>query len=337
MKWWVTITALAILVAVGLGYGAGYLVYQPEIDSLEGTADERASLLESARDRVATQSSQMDELRREVQSQQAEQGRLERDLVDREATLAALGPQLEEARTNLTSLRSDLIEREGVLTAAQDKVQDLEGQVALLTEGRGDLEAAIALQAEILAILDEKISPALGDGALLVERGNIAAENRNYGNSAAFFANAALVYDEAEGQAKEVVSKGEELSALVPEESRESFARTRRHAEATAHVVTAQAAESRAAANLFRILQEWAPLQGDPASEQAQRWKTWLLDAEAEIEEAMDQLDSAVDWAPELWRQFEAQRMSVRYWQALADSIRFSVIEPLEPIDAPTG
>ena len=336
MKWWVTITALAILLAVGLGYGAGYLVYQPEIDSLEGTADERASLLESTRDRVATQGSQLDDLRREVQSQQTEQGRLQRDLVDREAALATLRPQLEEARTTLGSLRSDLIERESLLIAAQSSVGELEGQVARLMEGRGDLEAAIALQADILAILDEKISPALGDGALLVQRGNIAAQNRNFGNSAAFFANAALVYDEAEGQAKEVVTKSEELSTLVPEDSRDSFARTRRHAEATAHMVTAQAAESRAAANLFRVLQEWAPLQGDPSREQAQRWKMWVLDAEAEIEEAMAELDSAVDWAPELWRQFEAQRMSIRDRQGLADSIRFTVLEPLEPIDLPT-
>ena len=108
IKWWVAITALAILLAVGLGYGAGYLVYQPEIDSLEGTADERASLLESTRDRVATQSSQLDELRRQVQSQQTGQGRLQRDLVDREAALATLRPQLEEARTTsrVCSIRS---------------------------------------------------------------------------------------------------------------------------------------------------------------------------------------------------------------------------------------
>ncbi len=337
MKWWVTVTALAILLAVGLGYGAGYLVFQPEINSLQGTADERADLLESTRDRVASQSSQLDELRRQVQSQQTEQGRLERDLVDREAALATLRPQLEEAETNVRTLRSDLIERDSLLTVAQSRVGDLEGQVAQLMDGRGDLESAIGLQAEILSILDEKISPALADGALLVERGTIAAENQNWGNSVAFFANAALVYDEAEGQAKEVVTKSEELSALVPEESRESFARTRRHAEATAHMVTAQAAESRAAANLFRILEEWAPLEGDPSSEQAQRWKTWLLAAEAEIDEAMDQLDSAVDWAPELWRQFETQRMSIRVWQRLADTLRFSVLEPLEPIDVPTG
>ena len=336
MKWWVTITALAVLLAVGLGYGAGYLVYQPEIDSLEGTADERAGLLESTRDRVATQSSQLDELRRQVQSQQTEQGRLQRELVDREAALATLRPQMEEARTNLRSLRSDLIARESVLTVAEDRVHDLEGEVGRLMEGQGDLEAAIVLQAEILAILDKKISPALGDGALLVQRGNIAAENQNWTNSVAFFANAAIVYGEAEGQAREVVTKSQKLSDLVPEESRESFARTRRHAEATAHMVTAQAAESRAAANLFRLLGEWEPLQGDPTSEQAQRWKMWLLEAESEIEEAMSQLDSAVDWAPDLWRQFEAQRMSIRNWQGLADSIRFTVLEPLEPIDAPT-
>lgn len=335
MKWWMSITAVAILLAVGLGYGAGYLVYQPEIDSLEGTADERAELLESSRDRVATQSSQLDELRREVQTRQAEQSRLQRDLADREATLATLQPQIEEARTNVGSLRSDLIERESLLVAADDRVEALEGEVARLMEGRGDLEAAITLQAEILAILDEKISPALGDGALLVERGTIAAENRNWTNSVAFFANAALVYGEAEEQAREVVNKSQELSALVPEESRESFARTRRHAEATAHMVTAQAAESRAAANLFRLLGEWAPLEGDPTSEQAQRWKMWLLDAEAQIEEAMSQLDQAVDWAPELWRQYETQRMSIRVWQNLADTIRFSVLEPLEPIDTP--
>ena len=335
MKWWVTITALAILLAVGLGYGASYLVYQPEIDSLEGTADERASLLESTRDRVATQSSQLDELRRQVQTQQTEQGRLQRDLADREATLAALRPQLEQAETGVRTLRSDLIEREGLLTVAQSRVGDLEGQVARLMEGRGDLEAAISLQAEILGILDEKISPALGDGALLVQRGTIAAENQNWTNSVAFFANAAIVYGDAEEQAREVVTKSQALSDLVPDESRDSFARTRRHAEATAHMVTAQAAESRAAANLFRLLGEWAPLDGDPTPEQARRWKTWLLDAEAEIEEAMSQLDSAVDWAPELWRQYEAQRMSIRVWQGLADTIRFSVLEPLEPIDVP--
>ena len=335
MRWWVAVTVVVTLLAVGVGYGAGYLVYQPQIDSLEGTADQRASLLESSRDRVATQSRQLDELRREVQTRQTEQGRVQRDLVDREAALSALRPQLEEARTNLGSLRSDLLEREGVLIVAQDRVDDLEGQVAGLMEGRGDLEAAIALQAEILSLLDEEIRPALGDGALLVQRGNTAAENQNYGNSAAFFANAALVYGEAEGQAKEVVTKSEELSSLVPEESRESFARTRRHAEATAHMVTAQAAESRAAANLFRLLEEWAPLSGDPTSEQAQRWKKWVTDAEADIEEAMSQLDSAVDWAPELWRQFEAQRMSIRSWQGLADSIRFTILEPLEPIDVP--
>lgn len=337
MKWWVTITVLVALLAVGLGYGGAYLVYQPDLDSLEGTAEERANLLESTRDRVATQSGQLDGLRREVQATQTEQGRLQRELVDREATLATLRPQLEQSQTDLASLRSDLIEREGLLTVAQGQVQSLEGQVAGLMEGRGDLEAAIVLQGEILAILDEGISPALGDGALLVLRGNIAAESGNYGNSAAYFANAALVYDEAEDQAKEVVTKSEELSTLVPEESRDSFARTRRHAEATAHMVTAQAAESRAAANLFRILQEWAPLSedDDPSQEQAQRWKQWLLDAEAEIETAMDELDSAVDWAPQLWRQFEAHRMSIRSWQNLADNIRFRVLEPLEPIDLP--
>ena len=335
MKWGVAVTVVVTLLAVGLGYGAGYLVYQPEIDSLEGTADERANLLESARDRVAAQGGQLDELRREVQNQQAEQGRLQRELVDREATLAALRPQLEQAQTNLGSLRSDLSEREALLTVAQDRADDLEGQVARLADGRGDLEAAIALQAEILGILDEKISPALGDGALLVQRGNIAAESGNYGNSVAFFANAAMVFGEAEDQAKAVVTKSEELSALVPEESRETYARTLRHAEATAHMVTAQAAESRAAANLFRLLGEWAPLvEGDPPAEQAQRWKQWLLDAEADIEEAMSQLDLAVDWAPELWRQYEAQRMSIRVWQNLADTIRFRVLEPLEPIDA---
>lgn len=335
MKWWVAVTVVVALLAVGLGYGASYLVYQPEIDSLEGTADERASLLESARDRVATQGGQLDELRREVQAQQAEQGRLQRELVDREATLAALRPQLEQAQTNLGSLRSDLSESEALLTVAQDRAEDLEGEVARLSEGRGDLEAAIVLQAEILGILDEKISPALGDGALLVQRGNIAAESGNYGNSVAFFANAATVFGEAEDQAKAVVTKSEELSALVPEESRETYARTLRHAEATAHMVTAQAAESRAAANLFRLLGEWAPLDDEPTPEQAQRWKQWLIDAEADIEEAMSQLDSAVDWAPELWRQYEAQRMSIRSWQNLADTIRFRVLEPLEPIDVP--
>ena len=337
MKWWVTITALATLLAIGLSYGASYLVYQPKIDSLEGTADERASLLESSRDRVTTQGSQLAELRLHVQSQETEQGQLQRELVDREAALATLHPQLKEAQTNLGSLRPDLIDRESLLTVAQDRVQDLEGQVTRLMEGQGDLQAAIALQAEILRILDEKISPALGDGALLVQRGNNAAENRNYSNSVAFFANAALVYDEAEGQAREVVTKSQELSDLVPEESRESFARTRRHAEATAHMVTAQAAESRAAANLFRLLEEWAPLTDTdtPSREQAQRWKNLLLDAEAEIEGAMSQLDAAVDWAPELWRQFEAQRMNIRSWQGLADSIRFTILEPLEPIDVP--
>ena len=337
MKWWVAITAVAILVAVGLGYGAGYLVYQPEIDSLQGTADERGDLLDSSRDRVATQGNQLDELRREVQTRQSEQSRLQRDLTDTEATLAALRPQLEEARTNVGSLRSDLIERESLLVAADNRVQGLENEVARLMDGRGDLEAAITLQGEILAILDEKISPALGDGALLVWRGTIAAEQQNWSNSVAFFANAALVYGEAEEQAREVVTKSQELSDLVPDESRESFERTLRHAEATARVVTAQAAESRAAANLFRLLGEWAPLDGDPTPEQAQRWKKWLLEAENDIEEAMSQLDEAVDWAPELWRQYEAQRMNIRAWQNLADTIRFSVLEPLEPIDVPTG
>ena len=50
-------------------------------------------------------------------------------------------------------------------------------------------------------------------------------------------------------------------------------------------------------------------------------------EAEEEIDAAMLLLDEAAEWAPDLWQEFETQRIDVQEWRNLIDGIRSVVLE----------
>ncbi len=319
------VIALVIAVAVvfGAGFGTGYLVYQSKVNSAEGAAEARGRELETTQANLAKRKAQVEQFLAEIGEGKVERTQLEGELQITEATLADLQQQLKEVQAALDSAQVDLTAK----LAALEEAQGLESQVRELQTTRQNLDTAVALQAEILELTNDQVNPTLGDAVLLAQRGFQAVNNQNYDNSVIFFDDAAGVFETATKDLEETVTKNETLGKLVSPGLEEVFSTTVRHSKANVRVTSARSAEFRAAANLYRVIAEWSKTEGPSSQEQLKRWEALTDKAEKQIEEAMTHLDEATSWAPDLWRQFEAQRVDVRAWQSLADGVRFFILQ----------
>ena len=320
--------------ALAIGFGLGYLVYQPQIHSLEATVGERDISTAKTASRLSRQNSAVAELQVQLRSVRVEEERLTQVLNDRSQALSEIRPRLARSEDSSRVARLELSLKDKELEARERRIAELQVTGDLYLSERDDLVTAFAVQKEITRIFDESVKPILGDGALLAQRGVNASDSQNYGNSAIFFKAASDAFLEAKNPVGKLALKNQQLVLLIPTDMRETFILTQRRAKANTFVVKARSAEYAAAAKLYRVLDQWQPLEeGDvPTDEQALRWKRWVTEAELQIEQAMSYLDEATDWAPALWQEFEAQRIDIRVWRNLADGIRGAILEELEPI-----
>jgi hypothetical protein len=325
--------------ALGIGFSGAYLVYQPELDSLEATIHESASSYSRTSSRLTMQNSLVANLQVQLRSLRVEEERLSQALKEQAQALSEIRPKLTRSEGSSRAAQLNLLLKDQELRDAEANIAKLELTSASYLSERDDLVAAFAVQKEITRIFDESVKPVLGDGALLAQRGINSSDNQNYGNSAAFFETASDVFLEAENSVNKLALKNEQLVSLIPTEMRKTFVLTQRRAKANTFVVKARSAEYAAAAKLYRVLDKWQLLEETdvPSGEQAIRWKRWVTEAELQIEQAMSYLDEAADWAPALWQEFEAQRIEIRIWRNLADGIRGAILEELEPIGIKAG
>ena len=327
------------ILALAIGFSGAYLVYQPTIDSLEATIHEGASSYSRTSSRLSMQNSLVANLQMQLRSLRVEEERLAQALKEQTQALSEIRPKLTRSEDSSRAARLNLSLKNQKLQDAEANIANLELTSASYLSERDGLVAAFAVQKDITGIFDESVKPVLGDGTLLAQRGINASDNQNYGNSATFFETASEVFLEAENSVNKLVLKNEQLVSLIPTDMRETFVLTQRRAKANTFVVKARSAEYAAAAKLYRVLDEWQPLEETdvPSDEQAIRWKRWVTEAELQIEQAMSYLDEAADWAPALWQEFEAQRIEIRIWRNRADGIRDAILEGLEPIGIKAG
>lgn len=325
--------AVAVLLALGAGYGLGYLVFQPRLDSLRGTQEEQAGELEAVKTQLSQKGTSLEDTLEELGDVKAEGAGMTAELQATSATLSRVKGQLGEAQTSLESTQADLSTRAEDLETAEAQVEELRQQVAALEAAQKDLGDAVKVQAEIMAIVSEKLGPTLGDADLLARRGLQARDQQNYDNAVLFFEDASAAYAEAKEEAEATPEMAKKLVSLVPEDERDSFSRAHKHVEGRLRAVSSRVPEFQAAANLYRVIAEWDE-QFEPdeeertsSAEDIERWGKIVDEAEAQIDEAMTLLDEAVEWAPDLWREFEVQRIQVQGWRRLVDGVRFTILE----------
>ena len=322
-----TVLAVAVLLALGAGYGLGYLVFQPRIDSLRGTQEEQVRELDAVKGQLDQRGTAAEDVLARLNELRGEHAGLGVEVEASKADLAQVRSRLAEAQDALKTAQTDLSASREARDAAEAQVQDLAAQAKELEEAPQSLDAAIKVQAEIMAIVSEKMSPALADAAILARRGFQAIDRQNYSNVVGFFEDASAAYSEAKQEAEVTPEKAKELASLVPEEERDPFTLAHKHAEGRFRALSSRVPEFRAAAKLYQVIAEWDDQDRKGTPEDIERWRDVVIEAEEQIEEAMGLLDEADDWAPDLWREFEAQRLEVQEWRGLVDGIRATVLE----------
>lgn len=318
---------VGLLLALGAGFGVGYLVLQPRISSLQGTRDEQAKELAATRTQASERGALAQTRLQELGDVKAVRTGLEAELQATTTALAQARTRLAEAQATLDSTQANLATRSQTLEKAQRQVRELESLVASLNVAQRDLGAAVKLQAEVVTLITEKVSPALGDADLVARQGLRAADNANYNNAVLFFEDAVVAYNKAQDEVKKAVAKRKELVGLVPLDLRDSFARAQKQEEGRLRAVNSRVFEYRAAAKLNLVVAEWFKKEQKGTAEDVKKWRVLADEAETQINEAMTLLDQADEWAPELWREFEVQRIGVQRWRGLTDGIRFFILE----------
>ena len=351
---WTKLIAATVLVplALGAGYGLGYLAFQPRIAALMGVQGERVQELATIKSQSTQRATRLEQALTQLGDVQAAGVTLDGEFQRTRTDLERTEEQLLKARSDLDDTRSELAPKTESLEEARARVTELEGQTSDLEKAQQDLRGAIDLQAEIMGILTQKLSPALGDADLVAQRAKDARDRQSYDNAAMLFEDAAIAYAGAQAQAEVTPEKARELAALVPKEMREPYDLALKHAEARYRAVSSRVSEFQAVTKLYTVIAEWdeqqdeaddQEQQGEEGDQQQQgdaddqqptsspediaRWGKIVDEAEEEIDAAMLLLDEAAEWAPDLWQEFETQRIDVQEWRNLIDGIRSVVLE----------
>ena len=312
---------------LAIGFGIGYLVFQPTIDSLRGTEDEQRRELGSAKSQLSQRTQAVEDLLTQLGEVRAERAGLDAELGAASASLDKTSASLEVTGASLKTLEDDYATTTDALTTLEAQAAQLRERVQSLDTAQQGLNAAIQLQADITAIAIQRLRPALGDGELLAHQAVRATQSDNYANAVIYFNNASEAYQTAETEMAETTSKHKELMELVPPDLHSSFNSVQKQYEARLRAVRSRVPEYQAAAKLHTVIDEWLGEDGPGSAEQLLRWEQLSNEGEELIQEALDLLEEADEWAPNLWREFEAQRIEIRDWQALLDGIRFFILD----------
>jgi hypothetical protein len=342
---WIKLTGVVLLVlsATSAGYGLGYLDFQPKIAALRGVQGDQEQELATLKSQGTQRATRLEQALMQLGDLSAAGVTLDGELQRATASLERTENQLREALSNLDDTRSELVPKIDALEEAQGRVTELEGEKSDLEQAQQDLRSAIDVQAEIMGILTQKLAPALGDAALVAQRARDASERGSFENAATLFEDAAIAYAGAQAEAEVTPEKAGELAALVPKEMREPYTLAQKHAEARYRAVSSRVSEFQAATKLYTVVAEWDE-QFEPEEEDEQqhdedeeertsspedikRWGKIVDEAEEEINAAMLLLDEAAEWAPDLWQEFETQRIELQEWRNLVDGIRSVVLE----------
>ena len=333
---------IVLLIAGGVGYGIGYITYEPQVESLRGTQQELEQELVSAKSLQAQRSARLDQALTEVGDLTATRTTLDAGLQSANASLEQARTRLADAQRGLEALRMEQGSTSAALDAAEATVTELEGQVRVLGREQRNLRAAIDVQAEIMAIMTEKLGPALGDASLVALRGDEAWVRGSFGNAMKLYEDAVVAFEVAEEEASVTPAKARQLASLVPPERRDSYTQAQKQAEGRYRAVSARVPEFRAAGKLAKIIDEWVEQDQTGTAGDVERWEDLANEAEDEIEAALLLLDDAAEWSPDLWREFETQRVDLQQWRGWIDFIRFQVLvlpeepgPPAEESDAP--
>jgi hypothetical protein len=315
------------LTLLAVGFGVGYLAFQPTISFLQGSEQEQRRQLETTKDLLSKQTTAVEGLLIQLWQIRTERSRLAAELGVSKGSLEQTSTSLKKTRETLNLLRKDVAPTLAALSALDVEAVLLRSQVQSLDTSEQKLNDAINLQADIAALAIERLRPALGDGELLARQAVRATQAENYSNAVIYFNTASVAYQTAEKEMKATTDKYKELMDLVPEELHSSFNNIQKQYEARLRAVGSRIPEYQAAANFHVVIDEWQATEGAANDEQLQRWTTMSDEGDNLIQEALDLLEEADKWAPNLWREFEAQRLEIRDWQALLDGIRFFILE----------
>ena len=324
-----------LLIAGGVGYGTGYITYEPQVESLRGTQQELEQELVSVKSMEAQRSARLEQALTEVGDLTAARTTLDAGLQSASASLEQARTRLAEAQRRLETLRTEQGSTSDALDAAEARVTDLEGQVGVLGREQRSLRAAIDVQADIMAIMTEKLGPALGDASLVALRGDEAWLRGSFGNAMKLYEDAVVAFEVAEEEARVTPAKAGQLASLVPAERRDSYTLAQKQAEGRYRAVSARVSEFRAAGKLAEIIGDWVEQDETGTAEDVERWEDLANEAEDEIDAALLLLDDAAEWSPDLWREFETQRVDLQQWRSWIDFIRFQVLAPPEEPEPP--
>ena len=314
----------ALLLAIG--FGIGYLVFQPTVASLRGTGEEQTLELESTKSQLSQRTRSAESFLARLGEVRTERARLDAELGATSASLDSTSTSLEETGAALKALQDAVAPTRDALSLLELEAAQLRARVQTLEAVEQDLSAAVQLQADIAAIAIQRLRPALGDGQLLAHQAVQAIQRENYANAVIYFNNAFKAYQTAEDQMVETTSKHKRLIDLVPSELHPSFNSVLKQYEARLRAVRSRVPEYQAAAKLHVVVDEWRNTEGPGSTQQIQRWEQLSDEGEELIQKALDLLDEADEWAPNLWREFEAQRIEIRDWQTLLDGIRLVIL-----------
>ncbi len=328
------IVGLAVAVAAVIGYGVGNSVLRPQVESLEearaGQTQEIVALQTRVRDGQARVEALLVQIGDAGVDRTGLQARLDTATASlAEATEAADASSAAQSavQASLDASLATILELRSSLDAAEAQGVDLADRLREAEASQETIGATLKLQAELLAVIGDELNPNLGDGSLLAEQGSRAALNLIYDAAAAYFSASSEAFGVAKEQAEDAAFRSKSLSVIVPERLRAPFATTHKQSEATARAAGAQELEYQAAASMYTIIDEWVEAEAVGSNEQIAAWTESANGADDRLEQALALLDEADEWAPDLWRQYEAIRIQIRDQQDLLASIRFIILE----------
>ena len=117
--------------ALAIGFGLGYLVYQPQIHSLEATVGERDVSTAKTASRLSRQNSAVAELQVQLRSVRVEEERLTQVLNDRSQALSEIRPRLARSEDSSRVARLELSLKDKELEARERRIAELQVTGAL--------------------------------------------------------------------------------------------------------------------------------------------------------------------------------------------------------------
>ena len=279
--------------------------------------------------RLQNQDDLVEELREQLGGEQFNHSKTKIELVILNETLQSLSDQ----SSLLLETQESFEWVQEAFANSQTDGKQLRKSLADLTEIETGLKAVVTLHGEVLRMKIE-IEPLLGEGDLLVARGVDAFNQGKHRNSAIYFDEASQTYSTATFQLATIAQDNAGLvEAIAPIAGLTTishipaiFAKSQNYALSDVQLISAKAAECRAAAALSEVLTEWYLLIRPPSDSYYESWRTKIDSADSEIIAGLEAFDTALDLTPDRWQEIKVKELEILEWRALSEQIRTLIL-----------